>query len=400
MRPLGLLRAPYVARLMAGTLVGRLPTAMAALAIPLVLRRSGISYGLVGLAVGTFAVAAAVGGPLLGRLVDRIGQVRVLATASVAAAGGFAVMALAPSAIAVVLPGAVLAGAATPPLEPCLRVLWPHLVAPGDLESAYAMDSAAQELIFVGGPLVVAACVATGSPVVALWVAALLGLAGVLVVATAPPARAWRAQARPADWLGPLRVGGLATLLASLVGVGVALGMLNVLVVSYAERHHLPGGAATLLALNAAGALAGALAYGAVRWTASPPRRLLLLLAGLAGGYALVCTLPPPPAMAVVVMLAGFFLAPVLTVTFVLVGELAPPGTVTEAFAWLVTLFTCGTAAGSAITGALLQYVDAAWAASCGALGVTACALVQFIGRHQLTPLGRPEADQPAEAPG
>lgn len=397
MDPLRLLRGRYVARLLAGTLIGRLPAAMAALAIPLALRRSGISYGFVGLAVGTFAIAAAIGGPLLGRLVDRAGQVRVLGLTSVAAAGGFAIMALAPSAAMAVLPGAALAGAATPPLEPCLRVLWPDLVAVGELESAYAMDSAAQELVFIGGPLVVAACVAIGSPVVALWTAGLLALAGVLVVVTAPPVRAWRAPARTADWLGPLRAGGLVVLLTSLTGVGIALGMLNVVVISYAERHHLPGGAATLLALNALGALIGALGYGAIRWTLPPARRLLLLLAGLAIGYALFCTQPSPPAMCAVMILTGLFLAPVLTVTFILVGELAPDGTVTEAFAWLVTLLTCGTAVGSVITGSLLQYVGASWAASCGALGVMSCIVAQLIGRRRLS--SRPPGDRARPAP-
>jgi hypothetical protein len=43
-----------------------------------------------------------------------------------------------------VVAGAALAGAATPPLEPCLRALWPDVVDAGKLESAYALDSASQ----------------------------------------------------------------------------------------------------------------------------------------------------------------------------------------------------------------------------------------------------------------
>ncbi|MET7336080.1 MFS transporter [Nonomuraea sp. NPDC005650] len=380
-----LLQAPYVTRLLLGTLVGRLPSAMAALAIPLVLREIGASYDFVGLAAGGFAIAAAGGGPLLGRLVDRAGQVRVLVPAALAAGVGLIAIALAPAEPAVVLAGAVLAGAATPPLEPCLRVLWPDLVPAARLESAYAMDSASQELVFVGGPLVVAGCVAAGSPVGALWVGALLGLLGVLVVATASPTRRWKAPVRSPDWLGPLRSRGLAVLLVSLTGVGAAIGGLNVLVVFYAEHHDVVGGAPTLLALNALGALIGGLGYGAVRWTSSPPRRTLLLTVGLAAAYALLCLVPSPPYMAAIMILTGLFLAPVLTAAFVLVGKLAPVGTVTEAFAWLVTLMTAGTALGSSAAGVILEHATESQAASVGVLSIAVGAVVLAAGQRSLT---------------
>lgn len=371
---LELARTPHVARLLFGAFVGRLPSSMAALAISLVLRAAGASYGFVGLAAGAYAVAAAAGSPLLGRLVDRVGQPRVLAPTAVLAGAGFLVVALAPGNRAAVLLGAALAGAATPPLEPSVRVLWPRIVPADRLQAAYAMDSAAQELIFVCGPLVVAGCVALSSATAALWVEALLGALGVLVVATAAPSRQWRAPQRSAHWLGPLRHAGLAVLLVSMSGMGFAIGTLNVLVVSYAEGHHLPGGAATLLTLNATGALLGVLGYGAVHWAAvhwaaGLPRRALTCAAGLTGAYGLLALVPAPPYMAALVVLTGVFLAPLLTIVFGLIGELAPAGTTTEAFAWLVTLFVFGSSLGSASVGVVLEHANQHWAAACGALG-------------------------------
>ena len=263
-------------------------------------------------------------------------------------------------------------------------MLWPDLVPEPKLESAYAMDSAAQELMFVVGPLAVAACTALASPIAALWASAVVVVGGVALVASASPVRRWRASARSADWLGPLRNPGLVVLLTSLIGVGLGLGSLNVLVVSYAEAHHVPGGASALLALNAGGAMTGALTYGALRWRIQPRQRLLALVGGLMIGYALLCWEPGPWPMAGIMVLTGLFLAPVLTVTFVLVGELALPGTATEAFAWLVALITSGVAAGSAVTGSALEYVGRPWAAGCGVLGVAACGLVLLVGRHRL----------------
>ncbi|MGW7253295.1 MFS transporter [Streptomyces sp. NPDC054834] len=395
-----LLRSPHVSRLLSGTLVGRLPSGMAAIAIPLALRNADAPYWFVGFAVAAFAIATAVGGPLLGRLVDRVGQALVLLPAAVLAGCGFLVIAAAPGRQASVLAGAVLAGAASPPLEPCLRALWPTVVAAEKLESAYALDSASQELIFVGGPLIVAGCVSVASPVESLWAAALLGLAGVLVVATAEPVRAWRAPARKSDWLGPLRSQGLVVLLVSLTGVGVALGTLNVVVVAYAEDHRIPGGAPTLLALNALGALVGGLAYGAVRrWPVRPARRTLLLSVGLAPGYALLCLVPSPPWMSCLMLLTGLFLAPVLTVSFVLVGALAPAGTVTEAFAWLVTLMTAGTALGAAAVGLVLEHGGPRWAAACGVLGLAVSILILLAGQSRLDTVPRAGTQASAVSP-
>ncbi|MGA8113305.1 MAG: MFS transporter, partial [Actinocatenispora sp.] len=299
-----------------------------------------------------------------------------------------------------VLVGAVLAGAATPPLEPCLRVLWPDIVPATRLEMAYAMDSGAQELIFVGAPLLVAGLVAVASPSAALWVAALLGALGVLVVVTSPPSRAYRAPERSAHWLGPLRSPGLLVLFTGLIGAGLAIGTLNVLAVFYAEQHRVPGGAGALLALNAAGALGGAIAYGAMRWRMPVQHRVVTLATGLFAGYGLLTLLPSPPYLAVLMLVTGVFLAPTLTVSFVLVGRLAPPGTTTEAFAWLVTVFTSGMAVGAAVVGAILERADPHWAASFGGFATAGTVLVLFLGRRALRAREAAPSEPGAPVPG
>ncbi|MFJ5302755.1 hypothetical protein [Streptomyces sp. NPDC088350] len=70
-------------------------------------------------------MVGAIGGPLLGRLVDRTGRPRVLVGSAVVSGAGYALLALAPGSLYGTLAGAVVAGAAAPPLEPCLRALWP-----------------------------------------------------------------------------------------------------------------------------------------------------------------------------------------------------------------------------------------------------------------------------------
>ncbi|MFF4340383.1 MFS transporter [Kitasatospora sp. NPDC001540] len=394
-----LLRAPHVTRLLLGTLLGRLPAGMTALVIALALREAGAPYSRIGLATAAYAIAAAVGGPVLGRIVDLTGQPRVLLASAVLAGTGYALLALAPgSALAAPL-GAAVAGLCMPPLEPCLRSLWPDVVAEEQLDTAYAFDSASQQVLYVAGPLAVAGIAGAASPTAALWTAAVLGLLGALVVAGSAPARAWQAPPRAASagLLGPLRSPGLVLLLLGLAGAGWAVGAQNVLFIAYAEQHPggLPGGAGTLLALAALAGLLGALAYGAARWRADTATRTWVLALGMAVCYLPLLLLPGPWPMAALAFVSGLGLAPLLAAAFVLVAELAPVGTVTEAFAWLVTLFATGNAAGYAVSGAL---VDASLhaVALCSAGGIALGGLLLLTARARLRPAAAPAALVPA----
>jgi MFS family permease len=387
---LTVLRSPRVARLLLGTLTGRLPAGMTVVAIALALHGAGAPYTRIGLTTAAYAVAAAVGGPVLGRLVDRAGQPRVLLASASVAACGYVALAVAPGNPAVALAGAAVAGLAMPPLEPCLRSLWPDIVAPAALETAYALDSAAQQILYVAGPLLVAGVAAFGSPSIALWLAAGLGMLGTVTVATSVPARAWRAPVRApgagAGWLGPLRSPGLVLLLVAFAGTGWAIGAQNIFFVAYAQEHPgIPGGAGALLALAALAGLLGALGYGAVRWKAPTSTRTWALAVGMALCYLLLLLVPSPGWMGAAAFVSGLGLAPLLAAAFLLIAELAPAGTTTEAFAWLVTLFATGNALGSAVSGALVGgSLRAAALTAVG--GIAAGAVLLLTTRRLLVP--------------
>ncbi|MEW9529677.1 MFS transporter [Microbispora sp. NPDC049125] len=364
----GLLRKPSVVRALGGSLVGRLPTAMTALAMTLTLREQGTDFRFAGLATAVLAVSGALAGPLLGRMVDRWGQTYVLVVSAVLSCLGLMLIVVDPSSRAAVLAGAVICGGATPPLEPCLRTLWPVLVGQRNLQQAYALDAAAQELVFIGGPLIVAGAVAVAPPKVALVLAALLCLAGVLTLATSRPSREWRGEPGPRDWLGPLRSRALVLLFLGLAGAGTAVGGLNIIAVAYAERHLVTGGAGTLLALSALGALVGAVVHGRRAWPMAPTAQAVLFGAGLTVTYLLVASAAPVWIMMPICLATGLFLSPLLVVAFTMVDAFAPAGTVTEAFAWLITLFTSGTALGSALAGVVMEVAGPGTAAASTAL--------------------------------
>jgi predicted MFS family arabinose efflux permease len=374
-----LLRTRHAARLLGGTLLGRLPNAMAALAIVLFLRAHGAGYGLAGTLSALYGFAVAVGQPLLGRAVDRRGQPRVMAAAALLAAAGFALLAAnGPSPLPVAIAAVLLAGVATPPLEGGLRALWPVVLEREEqVQKAYALDAAAQEVLFTLGPLLVTAAVAAASPGAAVVLTGVLGVAGTLVVVTSGPSRHWRAAAREAHWLGALRSRGLAVLLGACLFVGVALGAFSLAAVAYGDAHGGGPAAAYVLAANGAGALTGGLWYGARAWAGVPERRLRLLAVGLAACYPPLTLAPGLGWMLLLAALAGVFLAPTLACAFLVVDRHAPAGTVTEAFSWVVTAMGVGAALGTAAAGLAAQHGGtAAGFAVCAVCGVVALAVL------------------------
>src|ERR1700722_10773935 len=171
-----------VPRLFASALLGRLPQGMSSLAILLLVRAATHSYAAAGLAVGAYALASAAFSPVQGRLIDRIGRSRVLLPVAIGQAVVLAALVLAGHAHAggaalVLLSG--LAGALMPSIAPTVRALLREVIhEPATRESAYALESVAQEIIWILGPFLVALMVAVTSPSVALLVLGVICVTG------------------------------------------------------------------------------------------------------------------------------------------------------------------------------------------------------------------------------
>src|SRR5918996_1365803 len=137
LRPyLDILRTQGVPRLLGSALLGRMPIGMAGLAIVLLVREAGGSYATAGLVAGAYAVSLGVTAPVLGRLIDRVGQTRVLLPSAAVSAAAFVAIAVAAEAGArALLPVfAAVAGPPLPPVGACLRPPWsasPSCCSPG-----------------------------------------------------------------------------------------------------------------------------------------------------------------------------------------------------------------------------------------------------------------------------
>jgi MFS family permease len=386
-RYLDLLHAPGALPLVVGAAIGRLPYGMNVLALILLLRAEGFSYAEVGIVTGAAGVAVGATA-LVGRLVDRIGQTPVLVATgclSFAAQAGLLAAAVSGAGIVPVTALGLAAGAATPPVSPCMRTLWPQLVERDRLDTAYAFDALQLEVFFVVGPLLVAGIATALSPEAAFATGFTLQAAGAFVFASARASRGWLPPSRPEGGRrGAMSEAGIRTLMAASAIVAVSLGVLEIGIPAFAEQEASRSDSGWLFALWGVGSLAGGLWYGARRWQMPAERRYLLVSGVLALGLAPLPLAGSVPVFAVLVVGAGLGLAPSTAAAYTLIGELAPRGAMTEAYAWQIVAFVAGSAVGAWLAGAVVDAVSVEAALACAPLAAGAGLLVALAGRRSL----------------
>jgi MFS family permease len=373
-----LLAAPGARALLATSILARLPLAMFSIALLVHAQQLTGSFAVAGAVSAAYAIGSAASAPLLGGLVDRRGQTAVLIggatfTAVALVASGVQGRGAAPT---VLLALAAAAGAASPPLDACVRTLLPDIAPdPDRLRKLFALESAVLEVTFIAGPPLALGIGAIWSTGAALILSGLTLLAGTLAFATRSASRHWRPdRGAPRRHGGSLRSPAIRTLVLIVGGAEAMFGATEVAVT--AAAHGLGGTAAAgpLLGLWGAGSFVGGVVATKRGGGPTSARGLTLLLAALALTHgALILTTGSVLALGATITLAGATIAPTVASLYSLVDSAAPSGTETEAFSWLLTASLLGAALGAAAAGALAQHagVSAAFAFVAAAGGVT-----------------------------
>lgn len=388
-----LLSQPHIGVLIAATTLTRVPFAINGLAVLLFVREVTGSFGTAGLVVGAEALGAAFGAPLASRLVDRRGA-RVLtpiACGHAAALLGLVGLGEAGAPVAALVGVAALAGVCFPPSGSVLRARFSELLG-GDPElvrSAYALDSVTIEVSFVSGPLITAAAVALAGPQVALFLSAVLVILGTLLFYTRLPrnVREPHPDRMPhRGVLGILADPGIRTIVMATIPIGFCIGCIEVAVPAFATAEDRPELSGVLLALWSLGSGIGGLVFGA----RGGGRSLIGAYLWLAVIFPLACVpmvlASAPLPMYFLVMIAGAPLAPMIASRNELVGVVAPGGSGTEAFTWLMTALIIGVSAGNAIGGALSDSTGWEAAVLAGAGVALVGATTGFARRDSLEP--------------
>ncbi|MGM1016920.1 MAG: MFS transporter [Actinomycetota bacterium] len=357
--------------MMAAQLTARFPNGMASLGILLHVEQQTGSYGAAGLVLAATSVGQAVSGPVTSRWMGVWGMRRVLSLTLSVCVFAILCLALVPLGLPGYMAFGLLAGLSTPPIQSAVRTIYPKLVNSSQLTPLFSLDASLQEIIWILAPVVITlVSTQVGTAEGLLLVALLLILGGGWFVLAPEVGRVRIPRSRRALGRVVLKP---PVMLATVVGfllIG-ACSAVEVGVVATFEHGSLEAG--LVLAVFAAGSLAGGLTFGHIPigpWAMA--RRLLIVTAGL-GLTMLLLTIFWFDGSLIfwisgALVLAGIGIAPALAVLFAITTASVKFSETAEAFGWAGTGQLIGAAAGSAMAGFLVDHSGASGAYLAGAL--------------------------------
>ncbi|GAA3082978.1 MFS family permease [Kribbella aluminosa] len=349
------LRTPGAWKFYFAAAPARIGIAMTGLGIVWLVHGSTGSYAAAGSVTGGFAVAEAVAGPQVARLIDRFGQTRMLPITLLAHATMMTLL------ISLTMTGAplwslvltgVLAGGSLPQLSAQTGARWAYALRETPLlSSAFALEALSVGVAFMVGPGLVGIVSSSTSPAAGSMLATGLLLAGGFLLAmqrgTAPPPGA-PGQHEGAKRLLHKRFVGLV---GTNVGIGLFFGSMQVSVTAFAVSRGAPGLAGPLYSITSLVSLFAGFAYGAKRWRTAPETQFVVAFVWLAVSCLPLLAVHTPLAAALALCLPGLAIAPFQTLSAVMTESAVEPAILTQAFTWINSGGAAGLALGSAFAG-------------------------------------------------
>ncbi|MFI1097718.1 MFS transporter [Streptomyces sp. NPDC020917] len=376
-------------------MVGRMPLSMLGIGIVTMISQVTGRYGLAGALSATLALAGAVCGPQVSRLVDRYGQRRVLRPVSAVTVAALAALLVAvrtgaPDWVYFVC---VLFAGLTPSMGAMVRARWTviHHDSPRLLHTAYSFESVVDEVVFILGPILsIGLCTAWFAEAGPLLAALFLGVGVLLLTAQ----RATEPPPHPHDQLtggSALRTPGLALMTAVYVGTGAVFGAVDVTTVAFADERGHKALASLVLATYALGSCLAGLVFGLVKPRGSAPRRFLL-------GVSLMAVSMIPPLLvgnlwflAGALFFSGLTIAPTMVTAMGLVEQLVPRAKLTEGMTWISTGLAVGVAVGASLAGRVVDTSGASAAFAVPAVAAVVAVAVAVLGNRRLRPASERE---------
>jgi MFS family permease len=375
--------------------VARFPYAMIVVGVLTLVVTARHSLALGGLVTACVGLGTAAVGPLIGAAADRFGQRRVVLTAGIA--NGASLLLIAWCTVsgpdAVMLLSALLVGATAPQVSPLSRsrlvgiisTRMPAARRAGILNSTFSYESAADEVTFVFGPVLVGALATAAGPLAAVIGAALLEFVFVTAFALHPTSRLAAHESavprrEPASALLRPR---LLVLLVGSAGVGLLFGA--TLTSLTATMTALGGADQSGLMYGAMGVGSAAFALGVAlfppgftlraRWTTFAAVLLVgaLLFALMSGSVG---------TLLVALFVGGIGVGPTLVTLYSLAAIRSPDGRSATVMTMLGSAIVVGQAAASAIVGVVASAMSvgvAAWAPAIAGLIVLVAALANWL---------------------
>lgn len=355
----------------------------------------GLTSAMVGLGVACF-------GPLIGAAADRFGQRPTLLISSATnslALGALAWIAFSPMPAWAMLTGSFLVGATAPQISPMSRsrlVLiaqrkLPREQQPRTINAALAYESAADEAVFVFGPVIVgllATAFGAWAPIAGAAMLTAVFVSAFAMHRTSPPARTREQQKSE---LAPVSELWQVPLIVTVIGiftVGLLFGSTLTSLTAFMQDRGAPEEAGLLYGMMGIGS--AILAIG-VTWFS--PRftlryRWLAFAALLSAGCVLLQTVHDVPTMAVALGVIGFGIGPLLVTLYGFGAARTPMGRSATVMTMLGSGVIIGQSLAAAVTGIVAETFGTQFSLALP-LASAVLALIFGLVNWWLTPAGR-----------
>lgn len=366
-------------------LIARLPFAMMVVGILTLVVAARGSLALGGLTSAMTGLGTALFGPALGALADRYGQRRVLLVAGVANSVLLAVLAwlaFTPTRDAVILAVAFGIGATMPQVAPLSRSRLVGIIGRsfrGErrgrvLNGTMAYESAADEVVFVFGPVVVGLLATTQGPVAPVLGAAALALIFVTAFALHPTARvSARSEDGSVDQAPAIELVRARVLIpvVGALGMGLFFGSMLTSLTAFMADRGIPEQAGLVYGAMGIGSAALALSVAAFPARFTLTARWLVFGGVLVAGAAAVPLAQDVAGMAACLLIVGMGIGPTLVTQYSLAAEASPRGRSATVMTMLGSGVVVGQSASSALVGLVAEEAGTAAALLAPALAAT-----------------------------
>ncbi|QIA24798.1 MFS transporter [Mesorhizobium sp. AA22] len=359
--------------------VARMPMAMAPIGIVAMLSQTHGEYWLAGAVSATYALANAFVAPQISRLVDRLGQARIVVPTTVISVLAFVVLVAAANQdwpIWTLFVSALLA-AAMPSIPAMVRARWTELFRDRpEMNTAFAFESAADELVYIAG-----ASLSVGLSVALFPEAGML--ASTLFLAFGSTAfilqRSTEPRVRPVDQGSrgsAIRLRPVQIITLALIFIGATFATTEVSTVAITKALGQPGAASLVIGVYALGSFVVGIIIGALNLKTPLQIQLAIAIAIIALTTLPLLVADTVPLLALAVFVSGVAISPTFITAFGLIERRVPEAMLTEGVTWVMTGIGIGMALGSFAAG---WVVDALGAQSGFLVSVAAGAIALVI---------------------
>jgi len=334
--------------------LARIPIAMAPIGIVAMLSQTHGEYWLAGAVSATFALTNALISPQISRLVDRHGQSAIIAPTTIVSVLAFILLIVSTNQNWPVwtLFGSAFLAAAMPSIPAMVRARWTEIFRNRpELNTAFAFESAADELVYIAGASLSVALAVAFFPeagMIASTISLAIGTTAFVLQRSTEP------QVRSTEHISTgsaIRLPAVQIITLALIFVGSMFATAEVSAVAITKELGQPGAASLVIGVYAVGSFVVGLILGAINPKMSLHKQLLIAVIVLAITSVPLLFAGTVPWLAVAVFVSGIAISPTFITAFGLIERRVPESMLTEGVTWVMTGIGIGMAFGAFAAG-------------------------------------------------